>query len=162
MSLLEFQPVLFDFYSPPTICNANSSKHLTLKKRTPFAFQNESFCILKGVLLHFKTSPFATQKESFCKTPRFSSRYASIFFAIRLDFLCPNTSISLVCNSLLFADCDHYFLPKLSISFAALLVPMTPESISNEASRIRFTLLNSLSSFSRVAGPMPGMSSRAL
>ena len=38
-------------------------------KRSPFAFQNESFCILKGVLLHFKTSPFATQKESFCDMP---------------------------------------------------------------------------------------------
>ena len=131
-------------------------------KRSPFAFQNESFRILKGVLLHFKTSPFATQKESFCDTPRFSSRYATIFFAICLDFLGPNASISLVCNPFLFANLDHYFLPRLSISFVALLVPMTPESISKEASRIRFTLLNSLSSFSRMAGPMPGMSSRAL
>ena len=125
-------------------------------------FQKESFCLPKRVLLQAKRSPFALQNESFCNPKGVLLRYASIFFAIHLDFLCPNASISLVCNSLLFADCDHYFLPRLSISFAALLVPMTPESISNEASRIRLTLLNSLSSFSRVAGPMPGMSSRAL
>ena len=60
-----FQPVLFDFYSPPTICNANSSKYLTLKKRTPFAFQNESFCLPKRVLLPSKTNPFTTQKDPF-------------------------------------------------------------------------------------------------
>ena len=41
-------------------------QHLTLKKRTPFAFQNESFYHAKGVLLLFKTSPFASQKDSFC------------------------------------------------------------------------------------------------
>lgn len=125
-------------------------------------FQKESFCLLKRVLLHPKRSPFALQNEPFCLPKGVLLRYASIFFAIHPDFLGPNASISLGCNSLLFADCDHYFLPRLSISFVALLVPMTPESISNEASRIRFRLLNSLSSFSRVAGPMPGMSSRAL
>ena len=32
---------------------------------SPFAFQNESFCIPKGVLLPSKTSPFTLQKESF-------------------------------------------------------------------------------------------------
>ena len=125
-------------------------------------FQKESFCLPKRVLLHPKRSPFALQNESFCNPKGVLLRYTPIFFAIRLDFLRPNALISLVCNSLLFADCDHYFLPRLSISFVALLVPMTPESISNEASRIRFRLLNSLSSFSHVAGPMPGMSSRAL
>ena len=125
-------------------------------------FQKESFCLPKRVLLHPKRSPFALQNEPFCNPKGVLLRNASIFFAIHLDFLCPNASISLVCNSILFANRYHYFLPRLSISFAALLVPMTPESISNEASRIRFTLLNSLSSFSRVAGPMPGMSSRAL
>ena len=41
-------------------------QHLTLFKRTPFAFQNESFYHAKGVLLLFKTSPFASQKDSFC------------------------------------------------------------------------------------------------
>ena len=125
-------------------------------------FQKESFCLPKRVLLHPKRSPFALQNESFCNPKGVLLRYAPILFAICPGFLGQNASISLVCNSLLFADCDHYFLLRLSISFAALLVPMTPESISNEASRIRFTLLNSLSSFSRVAGPMPGMSSRAL
>ena len=125
-------------------------------------FQKESFYLPKGVLLHPKRSPFALQNEPFCNPKGVLLRYASIFFAICLDFLGPNASISLVCNPFLFANLDHYFLPRLSISFVALLVPMTPESISNEASRIRFTLLNSLSSFSRVAGPMPGMSSRAL
>ena len=60
-----FQPVLFDFYSPPTICNANSSKHSTLKKRTPFAFQNESFCPPKRILLQRKRTPFVERKESF-------------------------------------------------------------------------------------------------
>ena len=28
-------------------------------KRSPFGFQNESFCRVKGVLLRSKTSPFA-------------------------------------------------------------------------------------------------------
>ena len=125
-------------------------------------FQKESFCLPKRVLLHPKRSPFALQNESFCNPKGVLLRYTPIFFAIRLDFLRPNASISLGCKSLLYANCDHYFLPRLSISFVALLAPITPESISNEASRIRFTLLNSLSSFSRVAGPMPGMSSRAL
>ena len=41
-------------------------QHLSLLKRTPFAFQNESFYHAKGVLLLFKTSPFASQKDSFC------------------------------------------------------------------------------------------------
>ena len=36
-----------------------------LFKRSPFAVQNESFCIVKGVLLQSKCSPFAVQKESF-------------------------------------------------------------------------------------------------
>ena len=132
-------------------------------------FQKESFCLPKRVLLHPKRSPFALQNEPFCNPKGVLLRNASIFlqnvlifFAIHLDFIYLNASISLVCNPFLFANLDHYFLPRLSISFAALLVPMIPESISNEASRIRFTLLNSLSSFSRVAGPMPGMSSRAL
>ena len=53
-----FQPVLFDFYSPPTICNANSSKHSTLKKKDPF-------CLPKRVLLPSKTNPFTTQKDPF-------------------------------------------------------------------------------------------------
>ena len=41
--------------------------HLTLNisKRSPFAFQNESFCTPKRVLLHAKRSPFAVQKDSF-------------------------------------------------------------------------------------------------
>ena len=41
-------------------------QHSTLFKRTPFAFQNESFYPSKGVLLHSKTSPFESQKDSFC------------------------------------------------------------------------------------------------
>ena len=45
-------------------------QHLTLFKRTPFAFQNESFYHAKGVLLLFKTSPFASQNEPFCKPKR--------------------------------------------------------------------------------------------
>ena len=36
-------------------------------KRSPFAFQNESFWIAKRVLLDCKTSPFEEQNESFCK-----------------------------------------------------------------------------------------------
>ena len=36
-----------------------------LFKRSPFAVQNESFCIVKGVLLQSKCNPFAVQKESF-------------------------------------------------------------------------------------------------
>ena len=39
-----------------------------LFKRSPFAFQNESFYSPKGVLLQSKTNPFTRQKESFCKT----------------------------------------------------------------------------------------------
>ena len=61
-----FQPVLFDFYSPPTICNANSSKHSTLKKKglllpsktSPFTLQNESFYNAKGPLSESERSPF--------------------------------------------------------------------------------------------------------
>ena len=41
---------------------------LLLFKRSPFAFQNESFYSPKGVLLQSKTNPFTRQKESFCKT----------------------------------------------------------------------------------------------
>ena len=42
-------------------------QHLTLNisKRSPFAFQNESFCTPKRVLLPTKRSPFAVQKDSF-------------------------------------------------------------------------------------------------
>ena len=46
--------------------------HFSLKihrifKRSPFAFQNESFWIAKRILLDCKTSPFEEQNESFCK-----------------------------------------------------------------------------------------------
>ena len=51
-------------------------------KRSPFAFQNESFCPLKGVLLHFKTSPFATQKESFLKPAALRLRFGASFNAL--------------------------------------------------------------------------------
>ena len=51
----------------------------SLSKRSPFAFQNESFCPLKGVLLHFKTNPFATQKESFSKPAAFQYVFRGIF-----------------------------------------------------------------------------------
>ena len=34
-----------------------------LFKRSPFAVQNESFCIVKGLLLQSKCSPFAVQKD---------------------------------------------------------------------------------------------------
>ena len=34
-----------------------------ISKRSPFAFQNESFYSPKGVLLHSKTNPFASQKD---------------------------------------------------------------------------------------------------
>ena len=32
-------------------------------KRTPFAFQNDSFCLPKGLLLQSKTTPFRHQKD---------------------------------------------------------------------------------------------------
>ena len=48
------------FHPQPVTLNI---QHLTLFKRTPFAFQNESFYPSKGVLLHFKTSPFGSQKD---------------------------------------------------------------------------------------------------
>ena len=35
------------------------------KKRTPFAFQNESFCPPKRILLQRKRTPFRERKESF-------------------------------------------------------------------------------------------------
>ena len=37
-------------------------------KCSPFAFQNESFCIPKGVIFESKTSPFARRNESFCSS----------------------------------------------------------------------------------------------
>ena len=45
--------------------------HFSLKihrifKRSPFAFQNESFWIAKRVLLKSKTNPFGELKLSFC------------------------------------------------------------------------------------------------
>ena len=55
-----------NFDTPSTDNHSFPTNNSTLKKWTPFALQNESFCSLKGVLLPFKTSPFALQKESFC------------------------------------------------------------------------------------------------
>ena len=40
-------------------------------KRTPFAFQKDSFCIPKGPLLPFKRTRFASQKDSFWKSVGF-------------------------------------------------------------------------------------------
>ena len=48
-----------------------SSEKLRFSKRSPFAFQNESFYSSKGVLLPSKTNPFATQKESFSFSAEF-------------------------------------------------------------------------------------------
>ena len=39
--------------------------NIPLFKRSPFGFQNESFCSPKRVLLQCKTSPFGRQKDSF-------------------------------------------------------------------------------------------------
>ena len=65
---------------PPTVSlfpSHNPSNHTTplpagegqgvglLSKTTPFAFQNDSFYLPKGLLLPTKTNPFATQKDSF-------------------------------------------------------------------------------------------------
>lgn len=38
-----------------------------IAKRSPFAFQKGSFCVVKGLLLLSKTNPFAVQKDSFWK-----------------------------------------------------------------------------------------------
>ena len=62
-------------------------QHLTLFKRTPFAFQNESFYHAKGVLLLFKTSPFASQKDSFCFMAKFIL-LSSIAFSVVLTRNC--------------------------------------------------------------------------
>ena len=43
----------------------NSKLKIQKSKRSPFGLQNESFWVLKGVLLQCKTSPFGTQKDSF-------------------------------------------------------------------------------------------------
>ena len=40
-------------------------QHLTFSKRSPFALQNDPFCLPKRVLLPTKRSPFAVQKDSF-------------------------------------------------------------------------------------------------
>ena len=54
--------------------------HLTLNisKRSPFAFQNESFCTPKRVLLPTKRSPFAVQKDSFWNTVVVSMLYTGV------------------------------------------------------------------------------------
>ena len=38
---------------------------MAVSKTSPFAFQKDSFCIVKGLLLAPKRTRFATQKDSF-------------------------------------------------------------------------------------------------
>lgn len=47
--------------------NDTSAVLHVIAKRSPFAFQKGSFCIIKGLLLLSKTTPFASQKDSFWK-----------------------------------------------------------------------------------------------
>ena len=47
--------------------NDTSAVLHVIAKRSPFAFQKGSFCIVKGLLLQSKTNPFAVQKDSFWK-----------------------------------------------------------------------------------------------
>ena len=47
--------------------NDTSAALHVIAKRSPFAFQKGSFCIVKGLLLLSKTNPFASQKDSFWK-----------------------------------------------------------------------------------------------
>lgn len=47
--------------------NDTSAVLHVIAKRSPFTFQKDSFCILKGLLLQSKTNPFASQKDSFWK-----------------------------------------------------------------------------------------------
>lgn len=47
--------------------NDTSAALHVIAKRSPFAFQKGSFCIVKGLLLQSKTNPFALQKDSFWK-----------------------------------------------------------------------------------------------
>ena len=72
------------FHPQPLTLNI---QHLSLFKRTPFAFQNESFYHAKGVLLLFKTSPFASQKDSFCFMATFIL-LSSIAFSVVLTRNC--------------------------------------------------------------------------
>ena len=72
------------FHPQPLTLNI---QHLSLLKRTPFAFQNESFYSAKGVLLLFKTSPFASQKDSFCFMATFIL-LSSIAFSVGLTRNC--------------------------------------------------------------------------
>ena len=48
--------------------NDTSAALHVIAKRSPFAFQKGSFCIVKGLLLQSKTTPFASQKDSFWKS----------------------------------------------------------------------------------------------
>ena len=47
--------------------NDTSAALHVIAKRSPFAFQKGSFCIVKGLLLQSKTTPFASQKAPFWK-----------------------------------------------------------------------------------------------
>ena len=47
--------------------NDTSAALHVIAKRSPFAFQKGSFCVVEGLLLLSKTNPFAVQKDSFWK-----------------------------------------------------------------------------------------------
>ena len=62
--------------------NETSAVLHVIAKRSPFAFQKGSFCIVKGLLLQSKTTPFADQKDSFWK-PGGNGAYLKDFFLFK-------------------------------------------------------------------------------
>ena len=63
--------------------NDTSAALHVIAKRSPFAFQKGSFCIVKGLLLQSKTTPFASQKDSFCFLKVFLLHFHMFIIAVR-------------------------------------------------------------------------------